>query len=285
MKLGLSTYTLTWSVGVPGYDPPLRPLTAEALVGLTRESGLGLLQIADNLPLHAMTDEALLRLKQTADAHRVELEVGTRGTDPELLLRYLGIAGLLGSSLVRTLATTPDLAAAEAQIRQVLPDFEAAGVTLAIENHGLHTTGQLVQLFQNLRSARVGCCLDTVNSFGALEAPDHVIRALSPYLVNLHVKDFEIKRADHMMGFSILGTAAGAGRLDIPGLKAIAGASGKPGVHAILELWTPYAGSVEETIAVERRWMEESLAYLRRVHFTEEEDSHYATGNVEREGL
>ncbi|QHW33726.1 TIM barrel protein [Paenibacillus rhizovicinus] len=284
MKLGLSTYTLTWSVGVPGYEPPPQPLTAEALVKLTRGYGLGLLQIADNLPLHAMSDGELLALKRVADEHGVELEVGTRGSEPELLLRYLGIAGMLGSSIVRTIVTTPDLAAAEAQIREVLPAFEAANVMLAIENHGLHTTGQLVQLFQNLRHGHVGCCLDTVNSFGALEAPDHVIRALSPYLVNLHIKDFDIKRVDHMMGFTILGTPAGAGRLDIQGLKEIIEANGKAGVNAILELWTPYAKSVRDTIATERDWLEQSIAYLRSVHFIEE-DLRYATGNVERESL
>lgn len=284
MKLGLSTYTLTWSVGVPGYEAPLQPLSAEALVRLTRGRGLGLLQIADNLPLHLMPDEELRALKQAPDEHGVELEVGTRGTEPELLLRYLAIAGMLGSSLVRTLVTSSELASAEAQIREVLPAFEAANVMLAIENHGLHTTGQLVQLFQNLRHGHVGCCLDTVNSFGALEAPDHVIRALSPYLVNLHIKDFDIQRVDHMMGFTILGTPAGAGRLDIPQLKAIIEANGKTGVNAILELWTPYANSVEDTIATERAWMEESIAYLRSVHFIEE-DMRYATGNVERESL
>ncbi|MBM7564205.1 sugar phosphate isomerase/epimerase family protein [Paenibacillus sacheonensis] len=284
MKLGLSTYTLTWSVGVPGYERPLQPLSAVALVLLTRSRGLELLQIADNLPLHAMNDEELRELKRTADGQGVELEVGTRGTDPHLLLRYLAIAELLGSSLVRTLITTSDLAAAEAQIREALPAFEAANVMLAIENHGLHTTGQLVQLFQNLNHAHVGCCMDTVNSFGALEAPDTVIAALSPYLVNLHIKDFDIRRVDHMMGFTILGTPAGAGRLDIPRLKAVIEANGKAGVNAILELWTPYEGSVEETIATETRWMEESIAYLRSVHFIEE-DLRYATGNVERESI
>ena len=285
MKLGLSTYTLTWSVGVPGYARPQQALTAEALVKLARSHGLNLLQIADNLPLHLRTEDELLRLKRTADEHGVELEVGTRGTEPELLLRYLAIAGTLGSAIVRTIVTTPDLAAAESQIREVLPAYEAADVVLAVENHGLHTTGQLVQLFQNLNHAHVGCCLDTVNSFGALEAPEHVIRALSPYLVNLHIKDFDIRRVDHMMGFEILGTPAGAGRLDIPQLKAIIAANGKAGVNAILELWTPYANSVEDTIAVERDWMERSIAYLRSVHFMEEEDNDYATRNVERESL
>ena len=55
----------------------------------------------------------------------------------------------------------------------------------------------------------VGICLDTVNSFGSLEGPEVVIETLAPYTVNLHIKDFDIRRTDHNMGFTIFGTPAG----------------------------------------------------------------------------
>lgn len=280
MRLGISSYTLTWSIGVPGYEPPDRPLTGPELIRITRESGLDLLQIADNMPLHRMHAAELDELRRTADDCRVELELGTRGTEPEHLLRYLELAGLLGAGLVRSLVTVTDLALAEAQLREVLPRFEAANVVLALENHGLQTAEQLAGLFRSIGRPHLGCCLDTVNSFGALEGPEPVIRALMPHLRNLHLKDFDVRRVDHMMGYTIMGTPAGQGRLDIPRLLASAadGAvksdkADKSQVFtprpptAILELWTPFTRSVVDTIRLEREWFRQSLDYLRGLGF------------------
>ncbi|REE70554.1 sugar phosphate isomerase/epimerase [Paenibacillus taihuensis] len=285
MRLGLSSFTLTWSVGVPGYETPDNPLSAEDLIQLTHSRGLRLLQIADNLPLHLKSEEELARIKQTAEAYGVSIEVGTRGTEPSNLLAYLAIARTFGSPIVRTIITTPDLHAAELQLREVLPAYESAGITLAIENHGMHTTKQLVQLFESLASPHVGCCLDTVNSFGALENPDTVIDRLVPYLVNLHIKDFDIKRVDHQMGYAILGTPAGAGKLNIGYLMDGIARHGKGAASAILELWTPYTTSVAETIALEQLWMDESIAALTDRYFTEEEVNRYGNSNAERESV
>ncbi|WP_165822362.1 sugar phosphate isomerase/epimerase family protein [Paenibacillus montanisoli] len=285
MRLGLSSFTFTWAIGIPGYERPADPLTHEGLVKLTRSCGLDLVQIADNLPLHRLHEEELLGLKQIADEQRVSIEVGTRGTEPELLIAYLEIAQTLHSPIVRTIITTPDLAEAERQIRQVLPAFEEADITLAIENHGLHTTRQLVQLFESLNHSHVGCCLDTVNSFGALESPDVVIQRLVPYLANLHIKDFEIKRVDHQLGFTILGAPAGAGRLDYELLRESIAANGKSDASAILELWTPFTETVERTAELERSWMEQSVAYLKSIHFIEEKDNGHGISNVEGESV
>ncbi len=266
MKLGISSYTLTWSVGVPGYPKPQNPVTAVDLIALARSRGLSLLQIADNIPLHLMNEEELEHIAAAAREQNVELEIGTRGTEPEHLRTYLAIAGKLNATLFRTIINQPDTGLAEAHLREVLPEFEAAGVTIGVENHGMHTTGQLAKLFERIRSPFIGCCLDTVNSFSALEAPSQVIEALAPYIVNLHLKDFAIQRVDHQMGFVVLGTAAGSGRLDIPSLLERLQRLGKK-PNSILELWTPYTNSVEDTIRLEVQWMEESLRYLKSFHF------------------
>jgi sugar phosphate isomerase/epimerase len=107
-------------------------------------------------------------------------------------------------------------------------------------------------------------CLDTVNSFAALEPPEVVVRTLAPYTVNLHVKDFDVVRVGHQLGFSIEGKPAGKGRLDIPWTIEYLKSKGRD-PNAILELWTPYAGTVELTIAREEEWAAESMRYLREI--------------------
>ena len=266
MQLGISTYSLTWAFGVPGFDTPQAPLTLEQLLLTASEQRISLVQIADNVPLHTLSDAKLDKLKLLADSLHINLEAGTRGTDPDHLLRYLAIAERLGVKLLRSLITVPDLTAAKQELSEVLPYFEQASICLAIENHGLHRTKELAGLFRELRSPMVGCCLDTVNSFGALDDPERVIEDLLPFVRNLHIKDFTIERVSHAMGFEVLGTPAGYGKLDIPELLIrIAEQPIMP--TAILELWTPYTDSVAETIRLERMWFEQSLAYLNTLDF------------------
>ncbi len=262
MKLGISSYALTWSIGVPGYEKPQKPLTAEGLLEKADELGVRVVQFADNLPVHQMSIEQQSHLKSLSARLRMELEVGTRGTNPGHLKQCLFIADIMDSRIVRTLVTTPDLQQAVAEIREVLPQFAAAGITLALENHGLHSTSELIELFDILDSPYVRCCLDTVNSFGALESPDHVIRELAPYTINLHMKDFTIARVDHQMGFVILGTPAGDGKLDLNRLEFELNRHHR-NPNCILELWTPFTETVENTIRIENQWCRQSIDFLK----------------------
>jgi sugar phosphate isomerase/epimerase len=151
-----------------------------------------------------------------------------------------------------------------------MPAFERARVTLAIENHDRLPARTFARILKKIDSEHAGICLDTVNSFGALEGPEAVVDALGPWTVNLHVKDFTIFRARHQMGFQIEGRPAGQGRLDVPWLLQrldVLGRSAgrKPLSTAIVELWTPPEETLAETIAKEARWAQASIAYLRQM--------------------
>lgn len=266
MRLGLSSFTYTWAVGVAGSEPE-RPLSAEEL--LERAAGLGVpvVQFADNLPLHARfapVDELARRARSLG----VDLEVGTRGIDKDNLLRYLEIAAAVGSPFLRIVVDTSDHHPSPAEVVDRLgalkPDFVAADVILAIENHDRFKAAELAWIVAGLGDDWTGVVLDTVNSFGALEGPDLVIGTLAPLAVNVHVKDFVITRASHAMGFTIEGCPAGRGRLDIPELLSRVGRY-RNDITAVLELWTPPQESVESTIDTEHRWAQESIAYLASV--------------------
>ncbi|MDG0813309.1 sugar phosphate isomerase/epimerase family protein [Cohnella rhizosphaerae] len=262
MGWGIGSYSLAWAIGVPGYEPPKRPLTARELLAAAKDAGAGVVQYADNLPLHELPEAELDELVRRARALGIALEVGLRGTAPASLTLYADLALRIGSPLVRTLITEPDIRSAYRDLEATLPIYESKGIVLAIENHGLHTTDQLAALFAHFDSPSLGCCLDTVNSFGALESPDAVIRALAPYTASLHVKDFDIQRVDHQMGFTVLGTPTGQGRLNWSLLREeLQKSRRRP--NWIIELWTPFAGSVERTIELEREWFEASVTFVR----------------------
>ena len=65
-----------------------------------------------------------------------------------------------------------------------------------------------------------------------------------------------------MLGFTVTGCPAGQGMLNVPWLLGEIRTHGRC-QSAILELWTPPADTVEETVAREAAWADESLAYLK----------------------
>lgn len=226
---------------------------------------VGVVQIADNLPLHKLDAGELRDVRDQAVSLGIKIEIGTRGVEPEHLLLYLNLALQLDAVLVRTLAGTlesqPTLVQVEQWIREVLPEFESQGVTLGLENYERHSSRALAGLVRKFDSQYVGVCLDTVNSLGALEPPEEVVKTLAPLTVNLHVKDFVIERVPYKMGFVVSGTPSGSGRLDIPWLlKQI---RSEENISAILEQWPPPQESVEATIAMEQEWAERGVQYLR----------------------
>jgi sugar phosphate isomerase/epimerase len=265
-QLGISSYTYTWAIGVPGH-PVDAPLSVWGLLEQAQALGVAVVQYADNLPLDQLAPDELTRLAQEATAGGIGLEVGTRGIDPAHLRRNLRVAAEVGSPLVRVVIDQgghePGLDEVVATLRPLLPDFAAAGVILAIENHDRFHAATLVMLMQQLDSPWVGICLDTVNSLGALEGPTAVVEALGPYTVNLHIKDFAIRRVDHQMGFVVEGRPAGKGMLDVPWLLDVLAAQRGP-CRAIVELWTPPQATLAETIVLEAAWAHTSVVKLRR---------------------
>ena len=88
MQLGISSYTFTWAVGVPGH-PPERPMSPLDLLRKAVELGVRLVQVADNLPLDQLSPVELDAFQRRASELNVSIEVGTRGIDPHHLATYL----------------------------------------------------------------------------------------------------------------------------------------------------------------------------------------------------
>jgi hypothetical protein len=64
------------------------------------------------------------------------------------------------------------------------------------------------------------------------------------------------------MGFAVSGWPAGGGMLDVPRLLEQLRPFPRCAT-AVLELWPPPEQSLEESIAKEARWVEQSIAYLK----------------------
>lgn len=263
VQVGLSSYTYPWAISTADAAAS-HPVRHDDLVDRAVALGAPVLQIADNLPLERLTRPELHRLRDRAHDRGVRLEVGTRGIAADRLDQHLAIAVALGSPLLRVVVDRgghePTPAEVVALLRRHEDAFRRAGVVLAIENHDRLSSATLAGVVEELGTGWVGICLDTVNSLGALEGPDLVIATLGPYAVNVHVKDFDVVRANSSLGFDVRGRPVGGGRLDLDRLFDAIPA--REQLTAVVELWTPQQDTAAATVELERRWAEESVRHL-----------------------
>jgi sugar phosphate isomerase/epimerase len=267
VKAGIGTYTYMWSIGFEGARPA-RPLRALGVVERARALGVEVVQFGPNLALYELPHAELAEVLAACRQFGIELEVGTRGVDPSHLLRMLEFTSGCGSTLLRTTSeltgetvrTACDLASA---LRAVEPAFRQAGVRLAVEN-SLMPAAAMDEALRAAGSEFLGVTLDTVNSLAIPEGTEEVVGRLAKWTHCLHVKDFVVRREWHFMGFRVEGRPAGQGQLNVPLLLRRLREAGAR-ANAILELWPPPQATPAETIALEERWAEESVLYLKRV--------------------
>lgn len=271
MRLGISSYTFPWAVGVPGFSQPRQRMTAIDLVGNASRMGATVLQFGDNLPLHELTAAELDELKATAPRLGIALEVGTRSIEQGVLLNYLHYAQHLDARLVRTLLPRPEGASDVGDIVEalaaVLPGYESAGVVLAIENYERYSAVEYAEILRRLPTQALAMCLDTANNLGRGESLGEMITAFGPRVACLHVKDIRISRLATRMGFLVEGCPVGQGIVDLQGTLRLLDEAGvsMPRLSVILEQWSPEQPDIEQVLMLERQWAETSFQYMQRV--------------------
>jgi sugar phosphate isomerase/epimerase len=267
MKPGISSYTYTWAVGVPGSIPE-DPLSVCGLIEKAYESGIKLIQIADNMPIDKLSEDELELLADYSLEKGISLEMGGRGLTPEHTMKCLKVAEIIGSPLLRMVIDStdfePEIPEIKGIINDLLPEFSSRKIKLAIENHDRLKASEFAEIIESVGSEWTGICLDSVNSLGAGEGFETVSEILIPYTINFHVKDFTIRRVSHKMGIIIEGAPAGKGMLNIPELIEKLKQHNKCS-SAILELWTPPEADLEATILKEALWAKESIDFLKRI--------------------
>ncbi|HEY4337422.1 MAG TPA: TIM barrel protein [Puia sp.] len=262
MELGIGTYTYGWAVDAG------QPFDEHTLIGLARSMQLSLIQVGDNLPLHRFAPERLGAFKDELGRQGIRIEIGARGLTAEHLKLYIELCGEMGSRLLRFVIDEdgyrPSVEVVTAIIRSQLDGLQRNNLLLAIENHDRFKVRQLEAIIKAVDSPNVGICLDTVNSLGAGEGIDTVIEVLAPYTVNLHLKDFGIRRPPNKQGFIVEGRIAGEGQLDISLLLEKVGSSGRCNT-GVLEQWVPFEEDAAQTIARERDWAERGIGNLKKI--------------------
>lgn len=261
-RIGLSSYAFFWQLS----DKVSAPLTIHQALEKTAALGVELFQICDYAPLESMSDAELEAVRATADRLRIALELGTKGIRPAHLRKFLHIAGILGAPLLRTMFNvpghTPTAEEAVAIFKEVLPEFEAAGVKIAVETYEQVPTSRILDVIRGVDSPSLGICSDPANTVAALEMPREVIDAVAPYVLNMHIKDFAFSRKEGWVGFTYSGAPLGDGLLDYDYMVRKLQPHQR-NINQIVEHWLPWQDSEDETIRLENQWTQQSIDFLR----------------------
>jgi sugar phosphate isomerase/epimerase len=237
MKLGISSYSFTWATGVKDSIPEKR-FNETNLLNTARELELELVQIADNMPLHEMTEEQVHTLFETAGNLQIAIEVGANDLTAANLEHYIHLADKLKSKILRFSIDgkdhKPGVKEVIAIIRNTLPELQKRGRLF---------TSDFREIMEAVGNSYVGICLDCANSLGVGEGFHEVVTALAPYTVNFHLKEVYIKRKSHMMGFEIEGRPFGEGCLPLQWMLEQLPPTCRT---AILEQWTPPEADIQK---------------------------------------
>ncbi|MER6978918.1 sugar phosphate isomerase/epimerase family protein [Streptomyces carpinensis] len=268
MAYGISTYAYFWRIS----SRAPQPMSLTDMLRDTARLGGQVFQICDYAPIESYEAARLADVRATARDLGLRLELGTRGVRPAHLLKYLDIAGELGVSLMRSMLNTtdhrPDSAEAVTLLKQTVPRYADAGVTLGLETYEQVSTEDLLTVVRGVDDPHLGVVLDPGNSVARLERPVDVVAATAPYVVNIHVKDFAFTRRDGWVGFTYTGCPLGEGLLDHDGMIAAVRAA-RPEDHGsinqIVEHWLPWQDEgFDATAQLEHQWTQHSIDTLLR---------------------
>jgi len=265
MNVGLTSYAFRWAIegrGTPGGVP----MTPIHLLDKAAELGAQVVQICNNMPLDDLSAAQLERIRASADALGLTVELGVRGSRPGQLRRNLEVAQALGARVLRVVLSAPGWEPGEDQVlgllRDLLPDLHAANVALAIENRFRFTPRALAGIVRRVDDPAVGVCLDPLNSIANLIGPAETIAALAPLAVTAHAKDAIVTRPG--AGLAISGCPLGEGQVDLAAMVEALRATGRS-LNVLAEGWMEPLDDPAATLAQEEAWARHGIAYLHHL--------------------
>jgi sugar phosphate isomerase/epimerase len=194
----------------------------------------------------------------------VELQLGCKTLNPGVVEQYIRLAQTLSCNQLRIVLEEPPEHATRDKVARLLeivvPQIQAAGMRLAIENHFDIASALLLELASSYPADVVGFCVDTANSLRSIESPREVVRLLRERAYCYHLKDYRI--IGSLISFSVVGAPLGEGALDLDGCLRLL-LEDKPVRPLFVETWTPTENDRQLDIATEVDWLHRSVQNLR----------------------
>ncbi len=235
LPIGLCVYGVAYLAGFVGRGTPRvnpHPLDAIGILELAEKLGLSAVELPFGYIDPQEDEAALIAYCDRANAMGLRIVSAGLPIEVEPFRRHLALCQRLGITTVRCVLSSVlcgdrrpigglegwqrHLEEKIAILKEIAPLAEEAGVRIGVENHQDATSADLVYLCQSVNSPNVGITLDTGNPFAVAEDPVEFARAVLPYLVHVHLKDYRMTPTAE--GYRIFHCAIGAGEVDYPAL-------------------------------------------------------------------
>jgi sugar phosphate isomerase/epimerase len=261
MKLGVDSYTLRNS----GLDPC-------GVLRLTSELGLAgvLFELS---PFASFADGELARVRQTANDLGLFIEFGmgsifpwhpmaekgrtllaaagypTPGSEAQLVIQHLEVAGKLGSPILRCVAGNlfsrdegHDMARLADQtvaiLREACRVADSLGMKIAMENHADFTVRELASILARINSPAFGFTVDCANLAFDLDDPLRLAQIMAPYALTTHYKNYRIVRT--VQGLVLENCSVGEGDIDEVAIAELLSRY-HPDLHVNIEIHSQFA--------------------------------------------
>ena len=226
MRIGLSVHGTTFGMGID-------PLSERPLIGprelMDKAIAAGLQGV--ELPASLMHGEDATSVARYARERGLFITLETEWYDPNKLSSAIDLCVRLGAGTIRTIVGGAKLGGDRrplagrwqsflqdvlAGLREATAIAERAGMNLAVENHQDLASEELLWLCESIGSRRFGITLDTGSTLATAEEPVDYARRTSPYVHNVHLKDYQVYLYNE--GYRLVRCPLGQGVVDFPAL-------------------------------------------------------------------
>jgi len=260
MKIGMTTFGFRHLV----LDRSLSP-SLDQIVRRARALGFDSLQVCENARPMELSERDWEAVLQSADEVGLEIQLGCKTVDLDILRLWAERASCLPSRMLRlVLEQDSRLPVSRTEVDRFLagamPVLEAKQLRLAIENHYDVASRVLADVVASYPKDQVGFCVDTANSLRNFESTEMVLDLLGDRAFCYHVKDYSVE--DGGLGFRVAGAPLGEGKLDLDlVLERILNCDPAPPIF--VENWRTATGDWETDVHQDDSWLRHSLDILR----------------------
>ena len=250
-KIGLASYSYHLTITNRRKEGVSKATTIAWILDKVKDLHLDGIQIG-----YSELDEAVV--KSFIDREGIYLELAMGTWDKKSLTERMEIAVRMGARSLRAFLSFDPLAwkrydqekpSLMKKLEEAAAIAEQFKLPLAIENHSDYAAWQIAELVGNIKSKYLGICFDSGNTPSSFEDPVEAAKAVAPYTIQTHLRDFKLVHADY--GLRYEGVPLGDGIVDLPEILRTLKNNGP--VEAL---------SIESAVRADpRRSVEENLNY------------------------
>jgi len=268
IKIGIGSFTFRYAIGIEDCMPN-KPMTPIDFIDAASNLGFNRIQLCENLKYAEYNTDSIISFAERAKDRNLIVELGTYGLTYDNLKKHIEIANIFNSKFIRI--AIGDLCdnnidcsyrMAIETISSIIDECKKSNIVLGLENHFDLPTPYILKILEEINDPYIGAIYDTTNAIYFIERPERTLELLLPYIKSVHLKDYQLKKAEASIVMS--GRILGEGQLNSKEiLKTVLTANPEASVIMETTIRRREGLSSEQVVFEEKLQIEKSTQYLK----------------------